>query len=30
MRIYRIGGILPPDCGKMPQMQRVYSHLPVA
>jgi hypothetical protein len=30
MRIHRIGGILPPACGKMPQIQRVYSHLPLA
>jgi hypothetical protein len=30
MRIHRIGGILPPDCGKMPQIQRVYSHLLLA
>jgi CubicO group peptidase (beta-lactamase class C family) len=30
MRIYRICGILPPDCGKMPQIQRMYSHLPLA
>jgi NAD(P)H-dependent FMN reductase len=30
MRIHRIGGILPPDCGKMPQIQRGYSYLPLA
>jgi hypothetical protein len=30
MRIYRIVGILPPDCGKMPQIQSVISNLPLA
>jgi hypothetical protein len=30
MRIYRICGILPPACGKMPQIQWVYSDLPLA
>jgi hypothetical protein len=29
MRFDRIGGILPSECGKMPQIQKVYSHHPV-
>jgi hypothetical protein len=30
MSVYRIGGILPQGCGKMPQIQWGYSHLPLA